>query len=261
VLIAYDRDDAGERGAAKVAEVLMAQGIECFRVQFPKGILVDSDAYLLSLCRYVERNPVAAGLVAAPAEWPWSSYAAHVGAETAEDWLDVNTLHRMLLQREPLGTADRRRAATRYAALVNDSSAMSPWAGGLRQQVFLGDEAFVERTLAHASPKALRSADIPRAQRKAPCSLAAFKTLHGDRDRALHAAYTQGGMTMTSLATESGLSVSRVSRIVAQVERVYKATGAASRAWPSRALCPMRQRCRLAKHQQQWLATTTKSAR
>jgi DNA primase catalytic core len=28
VLIAYDRDDAGERGAAKVAEVLMAQGID-----------------------------------------------------------------------------------------------------------------------------------------------------------------------------------------------------------------------------------------
>jgi DNA primase catalytic core len=29
VLIAYDRDDAGERGATKVAETLIAQGIEC----------------------------------------------------------------------------------------------------------------------------------------------------------------------------------------------------------------------------------------
>jgi DNA primase catalytic core len=43
VLIAYDRDDAGERGAAKVAEVLMAAGIECFRVQFPKGM--DANEY------------------------------------------------------------------------------------------------------------------------------------------------------------------------------------------------------------------------
>ncbi len=43
VLIAYDRDDAGERGAAKVAECLMAQGIECFRVQFPKGM--DANEY------------------------------------------------------------------------------------------------------------------------------------------------------------------------------------------------------------------------
>jgi putative transposase len=30
--------------------------------------------------KYVERNPVAAGLVAEPAEWPWSSAAAHVRA-------------------------------------------------------------------------------------------------------------------------------------------------------------------------------------
>ncbi len=43
VLIAYDRDDAGERGAAKVAETLLAQGIECLRVQFPKGM--DANEY------------------------------------------------------------------------------------------------------------------------------------------------------------------------------------------------------------------------
>ena len=43
VLIAYDRDDAGERGAAKVAETLLAHGIECFRVQFPKGM--DANEY------------------------------------------------------------------------------------------------------------------------------------------------------------------------------------------------------------------------
>jgi DNA primase len=47
VLIAYDRDDAGERGAAKVAAMLMAQGIECFRVQFPKGM--DANEYALKV--------------------------------------------------------------------------------------------------------------------------------------------------------------------------------------------------------------------
>ena len=45
VLIAFDRDDAGERGAAKVAERLMSEGIECFRIQFPKGM--DANAYAL----------------------------------------------------------------------------------------------------------------------------------------------------------------------------------------------------------------------
>ncbi len=47
VLIAYDRDDAGERGAVKVAEALMAAGIECFRVQFPKGM--DANEYGLKV--------------------------------------------------------------------------------------------------------------------------------------------------------------------------------------------------------------------
>ena len=37
VLIAFDRDEAGERGAAKVAERLMARGVECRRVLFPHG--------------------------------------------------------------------------------------------------------------------------------------------------------------------------------------------------------------------------------
>ena len=43
VLIAYDRDEAGERGAAKVAERLIAEGIECLRVQLPKGM--DANEY------------------------------------------------------------------------------------------------------------------------------------------------------------------------------------------------------------------------
>jgi DNA primase len=43
VLIAFDRDDAGERGADKAAQRLMAEGIECYRVQFPKGM--DANGY------------------------------------------------------------------------------------------------------------------------------------------------------------------------------------------------------------------------
>ena len=46
-LIAFDRDEAGERGAAKVAERLMAAGIACFRIQFPKGM--DANDYALKV--------------------------------------------------------------------------------------------------------------------------------------------------------------------------------------------------------------------
>jgi hypothetical protein len=47
ILIAYDRDEAGERGAQKVAEQLMQAGIECFRIQFPKGM--DANEYALKV--------------------------------------------------------------------------------------------------------------------------------------------------------------------------------------------------------------------
>lgn len=47
VLIAYDRDDAGERAADKLAERLIAAGIDCYRIQFPKGM--DANEYALKV--------------------------------------------------------------------------------------------------------------------------------------------------------------------------------------------------------------------
>lgn len=39
------------------------------------------ETYLLSAARYVTLNPVAAGMVARPEEWPWSSARAHLAGE------------------------------------------------------------------------------------------------------------------------------------------------------------------------------------
>ncbi|MGH8222160.1 MAG: CHC2 zinc finger domain-containing protein [Woeseiaceae bacterium] len=43
VLVAFDRDDAGDSGAKSIAEKLNAQGIACWRVLFPKGM--DANQY------------------------------------------------------------------------------------------------------------------------------------------------------------------------------------------------------------------------
>ncbi|MBI5688531.1 MAG: toprim domain-containing protein [Verrucomicrobia bacterium] len=47
VLIAFDRDEAGDKGAAEVAAQLAAHGVECARVQFPHG--QDANAYALAV--------------------------------------------------------------------------------------------------------------------------------------------------------------------------------------------------------------------
>lgn len=43
------------------------------------SVLVEKDAYALELTRYIHLNPVRAGLVRAPEQYPWSSYHAYLG--------------------------------------------------------------------------------------------------------------------------------------------------------------------------------------
>jgi putative transposase len=42
-----------------------------------KATLVDSERYLLTCCRYIELNPVRAGIVEHPSQYRWSSYSAN----------------------------------------------------------------------------------------------------------------------------------------------------------------------------------------
>ncbi|HXF46046.1 MAG TPA: transposase [Burkholderiaceae bacterium] len=44
-----------------------------------RSTVVDADRYLLACMRYIELNPVRAGLCLAPEQYRWSSFAHHVG--------------------------------------------------------------------------------------------------------------------------------------------------------------------------------------
>jgi DNA primase len=63
VLIAYDRDEAGDRAAQKLAPQLMAQGLDCYRIQFPKGL--DANEYALK----VGPAPKSLGVAIRSAQW------------------------------------------------------------------------------------------------------------------------------------------------------------------------------------------------
>jgi len=52
-----------------------------------KGILVDKDAYCKELSRYIHLNPVRAGMVKTPLEYPWSSYRYFIGKDKKPGWL------------------------------------------------------------------------------------------------------------------------------------------------------------------------------
>ena len=57
-----------------------------------KAILVDKDAYLLELCRYIVLNPVRAKMVDTPDEWLWSSWHCMVGKQASPNWLATDAL-------------------------------------------------------------------------------------------------------------------------------------------------------------------------
>jgi len=44
-----------------------------------RSTLIQSERYLLACMVYIDLNPVRAGLVARPTEWPWSSHAHYLG--------------------------------------------------------------------------------------------------------------------------------------------------------------------------------------
>ncbi len=63
VLIAFDRDEAGDRGAEAVAKQLMAEGLQVFRLLFPKG--EDANSY----ARMVKPPEKSLGVVIRSAQW------------------------------------------------------------------------------------------------------------------------------------------------------------------------------------------------
>jgi hypothetical protein len=125
-----------------------------------KAILVDKDAHLLELCRYIVLNPVRAQLVKSAGRWPWSSYRAMLGTQDAPAWLAMEAL---------LGQFGHRRAMARerYARFVAEGvKGRSPWED-LRGQIYLGDEHFVARMQRKLGSQT-DDINIPRAQRRAP---------------------------------------------------------------------------------------------
>ena len=63
-----------------------------------RATVVDSERYLLTVMRYIELNPVRAGMVAHPRNYPWSSYGCNaLGAKEANaDWIRPHEQYRRL---------------------------------------------------------------------------------------------------------------------------------------------------------------------
>ena len=91
-----------------------------------RSILVEADAHLLELIRYVHLNPVRAGVVAEPSENAWSSHRIYAGLDPAPAWFDTSFI---LSQFGP----EARAARKAYRSFIEDG------VGGERRPEFSGD--------------------------------------------------------------------------------------------------------------------------
>ena len=75
-----------------------------------RATVVDSERYLLTVMRYIERNPVRADMVAHPRDYAWSSYRRNADGEAGAnaDWLTPHREYRRLGR-----SAEERQAAYR----------------------------------------------------------------------------------------------------------------------------------------------------
>ncbi|WP_295583705.1 transposase [uncultured Lamprocystis sp.] len=177
-----------------------------------KGILVERDSYLLELARYVVLNPVRAGMVAEAADWCWSSYAAMVGQAAAPNWLETNWLLAQFGE-------ERASACAGYVAFVAAGVSQPSIWEGLRHQMFLGRESFVEQFVGAGKPVE-RLREVPRVQRRpllAP-SLAWFELDYPERREAMARAFLTGVYSMQEIADHFGVHYSTVSRAVRRLE-------------------------------------------
>ena len=177
-----------------------------------KAILVDKDDYLLELARYIVLNPVRAQMVRSAKDWGWSSYRATAGQAESPEWLQTDWLL------AAFGSRKGKAMETYRRFVAEGKNQPSPWQG-LRNQVYLGDERFVERMQRRIDEQKVLS-EIPVTQRRRQAkTLAYYERKAGSRDEAIISAYASGGYTLKEIGDYFGLHYSWISRIVEKAKR------------------------------------------
>ncbi len=178
-----------------------------------KAILVDKESYLLELCRYVVLNPVRAGLVKSPEQWPWGSYQSTAGLDKVPDFLTVDwILH--------LFDTNRQAAQKQYREFVRKGMMIgeSPWED-LKGQVLLGSRDFVKQ-FDHLLQDKESVKEIPRHQRFAGrpdlevIFAGADELTKSMRNEKIYDAHINYGYTLKAISEILGLHYTTVSKVV-----------------------------------------------
>lgn len=116
-----------------------------------KAVLVDGDSYLLELIRYIHLNPVRAGMVKEPEDYPWSSHRAYLGKET----LPCLTINALLNHFGGFQTSARENYK-RFVFDGLDEDHRPEFYGAVEDSRLLGNDSFMEKCLTGTGDMPLR---------------------------------------------------------------------------------------------------------
>jgi putative transposase len=121
-----------------------------------KAFVIDKDSYLLSVSRYLHLNPVRAGMVKRPEEYPWSSYREYIGKRKRRGWLTCDWVLEQF-------SKNATRARRGYKEFVEDAVGGSdnPFAL-LKAGLVLGSEGFFEEIKRKLSVE--KDSEVPQAR-------------------------------------------------------------------------------------------------
>ena len=104
-----------------------------------KSSPIETDSYLLACCRYVEMNPVVAGMTDDPVDYPWSSCRSKITGRQFE-WLDFDPLY--------LGLADsdeeRREKYRKFLSETASIQEVETISRALQRGQLTGGKSFVD---------------------------------------------------------------------------------------------------------------------
>ena len=172
-----------------------------------KGILVEQDAYLLELSRYVVLNPLRANMIKDIKSWKWSSYHAMTGKVPAPLWLEINWI---------LGqfSKQRKRAIAHYINFVREGVGLPSIWSDLKNQIFLASDSFINKKQTLINKKQTLN-EVPKLQkRKLPRPIEYYDNKYKDIQKAIVNAYLSGSFTLKEIGEYFGYHYSTISRMV-----------------------------------------------
>ena len=191
-----------------------------------KSILIDKDAYLRELCRYVVLNPVRAGMVASVEDWHWSSYLPTAGRMPCPPWLDAAAVRSLFGE-----GAAARRAYERF--VVEGLNQRSPWQM-IKGQIYLGTDAFharIMKRLSGKTPKGVSRRQLTPVRPSAQAVLRAVANAYGIKTssalerqsgpafkQAVYLLRRRANLSLQEVAEMAGVTIGRVAQIQSELE-------------------------------------------